>query len=222
MEYVGLARKIVWKNAGFGALRKIQEHLLEYEPRYEPTVVPLDPREASKEAALQEQPFGTPEWPDAHRYYTTADYRRMYLSGELTPTAVAKALLPLIRRDVLPPGEHSMAFFDTKVDKVLQAAEASTLRYLENRSLGPLDGVPTAVKDEYEVDGYSTCLGSVNDYSAELAGAVTTSWCVQKLDEAGALILGKLNMHEFGLGKHAHARFRSHSGVGRVASRAGC
>ena len=27
-----------------------------------------------------------------------------------------------------------------------------------------------------------------------------TSWCVQKWEEAGAVIIGKLNMHELGLG----------------------
>ena len=36
-------------------------------------------------------------------------------------------------------------------------------RYKEGKYLGPLDGVPFAVKDEYEVDGYLTCLGSRND-----------------------------------------------------------
>lgn len=83
------------------------------------------------------------------KYYSAADYRELYISGELTPTAVAKAILPMIRRDTKPPGEHSIAWFDSKVDLILLAAEASTLRYKEKRSLGPLDGVPTAVKGEH-------------------------------------------------------------------------
>ena len=124
----------------------------------------------------------------------------MYLSGELTPTAVAHAILPLIRRDLSPPGIHSIAWFDSRVDLILAAAEASTLRYKEKRPLGPLDGVPTAVKDEYDLDGYTTCLGSVNDYTAPvIPGESITSWCAKKLEESGALNLGKLSMHEFGL-----------------------
>jgi len=137
----------------------------------------------------------------SRKYYTVADYHRLYLSGELTPTAVAKAILPLIRKDTSPPGEHSIAFFDSKVDLVLAAAEASTLRYKEKKSLGPLDGVPTAIKDEYDIEGYITCLGSKNDYTGKPKdGSSITSWCVKKLEEAGAVNVGKLHMHEFGLG----------------------
>jgi Asp-tRNA(Asn)/Glu-tRNA(Gln) amidotransferase A subunit family amidase len=137
----------------------------------------------------------------SRKYYTVADYHRLYVSGELTPTAVAKAILPLIRKDTSPPGEHSIAFFDSKVDLVLAAAEASTLRYKEKRPLGPLDGVPTAIKDEYDIEGYITCLGSKNDYTGKSKdGAPITSWCVKKLEEAGAVNVGKLHMHEFGLG----------------------
>ncbi|OIW22209.1 hypothetical protein CONLIGDRAFT_701305 [Coniochaeta ligniaria NRRL 30616] len=33
---------------------------------------------------------------------------------------------------------------------------------------GLLDGVPTAVKDEDDIDGYETCLGSVNDYTGKI------------------------------------------------------
>lgn len=115
--------------------------------------------------------------------------------------AVAKAILPLIRRDTSPPGEHSVAWFDSRVDLVLAAAAASTLRWKEKRPLGPLDGVPTAIKDECDVEGYKTTLGSVNDYTTKTApGQSISNWCVQKLEEAGVINLGKLSMHEFGLG----------------------
>lgn len=52
--------------------------------------------------------------------------------------------------------------------------------------------------DEVDLQGYSKCLGSCKDFTAS-KGAVT-SWSVQKWEEAGAVILGKLNMHELGLG----------------------
>jgi Asp-tRNA(Asn)/Glu-tRNA(Gln) amidotransferase A subunit family amidase len=180
-------RRQVWLNSGFGGLRKIQLGIEDYEPQFEPLVVPLP-----------EEPKPT-KFPKS-RYYSVADYRALYLSGELTPTDVARALIPLIRRDTTPPGQHSIAFFDTKVELVLKAAAESTQRYKEKRSLGLLDGVPTAVKDEYDVHGYKTCLGSVNDYAAGLVDQPNYStWLVQKLQGAGAILLGKLSMHEFGL-----------------------
>ena len=137
------------------------------------------------------------------KYYSVADYHALYLSGELTPTAVAKAILPLIRRDVSLPVEYSVAWWDSRVDLILAAAKASTLRYKNNRPIGILDGIPTGIKDEYDVDGYRTCLGSKNDYTPEVAhGQSVTSWCVRKLQEAGIINLGKLSMNEFGLGKY--------------------
>ncbi|KXH40876.1 amidase [Colletotrichum simmondsii] len=199
MECLWFIRSFIWSNAGFGSLRKIRKHIEDAEPRYDPTVLPL-PTDEAKDPAVLHRESAVKAKPHPLKYYSVNDYHEMYLSGVVTPLAVARAILPLIRRDTNPPGEHSIAWFDTKVSQVLAAAEASTKRYKEGRSLGPLDGVPTAVKDEYEIDGYRTCLGSRNDYTTPAApGQSITSWCVKKLEDAGAVVLGKLSMHEFGL-----------------------
>ena len=52
--------------------------------------------------------------------------------------------------------------------------------------------------DEVDLQGYSKCLGSRKDFTST-NGAVT-SWCVQNWEQAGVVIVGKLNMHELGLG----------------------
>ena len=44
-------------------------------------------------------------------------------------------------------------------------------------------------------------MGSPRDYTNPHD---VTSWCVRKWEEAGAVIVGKLNMHELGLGKSAN------------------
>lgn len=210
MEWVGFIRRGAWANAGFGCLRAIWEHLLLTEPRYDPTVFPL--QDASNDAGVDEQhdhPSETPPSPHASHPDSAARYRYLYLSGELTPLDIVRAILPLIRRDTSPPGEHATAWVEVHADSVLRAAEASTLRYKEKRSLGPLDGIPAGVKDDYDMDGYKTTLGSPIDYAdpRSLGLGLTdedgtgdkTSWCVRKLEEAGAIILGKLSMHEFGM-----------------------
>ena len=207
MEWLGFVRRHSWEKAGFGSLRGIRDYIAETEPRFDPTVFPLEDTgsEASTEQGgeIENEVLNEPpSFPLARRNYSVADYRALYLSGQLTPLDVVRAILPLVRRDTSPPGEHSMAWFDVKVDLVLKAAEASTLRYKENRPLGPLDGIPTAVKDEYDMEGYITSLGSVNDYTGQgQPNDKLDSWCVRKLEEAGAIIVGKLSMHEFGLGK---------------------
>ena len=197
---------MIWHNSGFGNLRRIRKHLDDYEPRYDPTVI----SRADFPARVKTGDVASPnsgtlplDKIPKQKYYSVADYHALYLSGELTPTAVAKAILPLIRRDTSPPGEHSIAWWDSRVDLVLAAAKVSTLRYRNKRPIGILDGIPTGIKDEYDVDGYRTCLGSKNDYTPVVArGQSMTSWCVEKLQEAGAINLGKLSMNEFGLGKH--------------------
>lgn len=59
----------------------------------------------------------------------------MYLSGELTPLAVVESLLPLIRRDIDRPSNHSVAFIDCHFEAVIEAAKASTLRYKQGKPL---------------------------------------------------------------------------------------
>lgn len=81
---------------------------------------------------------------------------------------------------------------------MLDRAAAATSRYAQRKPLGLLDGVPIAVKDEVDLAGYGMSLGSSQDFSHPDRG---TSWCVKKWEEAGAVIVGKLNMHELGLGK---------------------
>lgn len=188
-------------------MRPIRREIEDTEPRFDPTVFPLEGTgeqfPGSLKSGAQDDATQVPPAPSGSKRYSVADYRALYLSGELTPLAVVQSILPLIRRDTQPPGEHSVAWFDVKVNAVIKAAEASTLRYKENRSLGPLDGVPTAVKDEYDIEGYGTSLGSVNDYTGKVVnedGTIDT-WCVKMLADAGAVILGKLSMHEFGMGK---------------------
>jgi hypothetical protein len=207
MEWVRFIREMAWSNAGFASLRKIRTYLEDYQPRYDPTVVPLALSEAeAKErgervqiSALQQE--NTAQRLNASKFYSAADYRDLYLSGELTPVDVVRAILPLVQLDGPQRGKHANAWRELKIDQIMRAAEASTERYKNKQPLGPLDGVPSAIKDDYDLDGYSTSLGSCREYAKEPAkGESSTSWIVRKLEEAGVIIIGKLAMHEYGLG----------------------
>lgn len=188
-----LLQGILWKNAGFGIIHSVKE-LDDYEPRYDPTVFPVT--NYATQVVPSKRVSGTAKRQAG--YYTAADYRALYLSGELTPSMVVDTLLPLIRRDTSPPGEHSIAFLECNVERIRAAAEASTARYKNGTSLGPLDGVPVAVKDEVDMEGYKRTLGSKLDFTCKSGG---TSWCVKKWQEAGAIVIGKTTMHELGLGE---------------------
>ncbi|KAI9817144.1 MAG: hypothetical protein M1827_001256 [Pycnora praestabilis] len=193
---LNLVSNYLWSNAGFDSLRTLSE-LDNYEPRYAPIVIPISDEQNPPVYSYTSPEVSRPLPQDVTgRYYSVSDFHAAYTSGKLTPTAVAESLLPLVRRDTTPPGIHSVAFLQSRSDLVIKAAEASTLRYKEGKPLGLLDGVPVAVKDEVDLDGYKKTLGSARNFTRKEGG---TSWCVKKWEEAGAVVLGKLNMHELGL-----------------------
>ncbi|EXJ61843.1 amidase [Cladophialophora yegresii CBS 114405] len=186
-------QRIFWTLNRFDKL-KDTPYLDEYEIRLDPTVWPRH-EPAGPLGALTELPAVQPR-ASSTNYYTCADYHELYKSGKLTPSDVVEQLLLLIRRDVQPAGRYSVAFIDSKVDLVRAAAKASTERYQAGKPLSELDGVPLAVKDEVDLAGYRTTKGSRLDFTDKTDG---TAWCVQKWQDAGAVIIGKTNMHEVGL-----------------------
>jgi hypothetical protein len=192
---------ILYHNAGFASLRQCKE-IDGVEPRFDPAVIPTP-------LSGQELPPGYPASVDAVKsllsremkggFYSILDFYNAYRSGRLTPTDVVEALLPLIRRDVASRSEHSTAFIDSKVEVVRKAAEESSRRWREGKPLSMLDGVPFAVKDEMDVKGYKRFVGTTKDHTN--GGAAESSWCVRMLEETGAVMIGKTNMHEIGMGE---------------------
>lgn len=168
---LGFIQQTLWNNAGFACLRDRPE-LEAFEPRYEPLVIKTGgattttttsssssssasasasaPNEGDYLLSLQREDWESRR-PVAKTHWSVLDYHHAYVAGELTPTAVAKALLPLINRDVQKPHQHSTAYLQVREDLVLKAAGESTKRYAEGRFLSVLDGVPVAVKDEMDL-----------------------------------------------------------------------
>ncbi|GME36503.1 ubiquitin-protein ligase sel1 ubx2 [Neofusicoccum parvum] len=198
---VGFVQNHLWNNTGFNRLRGRPE-LDDVAPRYDPTVIPiaststnLSSEDASATAADQ-----TPRLPPATangRFHSIHDYHDAYKTGRTTPTAVVEALLPLIRRDVPKPTPHATAWVELREDLILSAAAASTARYAAGKPLGVLDGVPVSVKDEVDLAGYHKRIGTLRDFSH--GGRAETSFCVAQWEAAGAVVVGKLTMHELGL-----------------------
>lgn len=150
-------QQLLWNNAGFAALRDRSE-LEGFEPRYEPLVIKSSAAGAAANLADQGEylkALSQEDWaarqPAVKTHWSALDYHEAYVSGKLTPTAVAKALLPLIRRDVKTPHKHATAYIQVREDLVLKAAEESTKRYAEGTFLSVLDGVPVAIKDEMDL-----------------------------------------------------------------------
>ena len=188
----------LWNNAGFTVLRSIKA-LDEYDARYDPTVIPLS-NGSKVELNIEDLSSLLPKSREraVSQYRSVVDYHEKYKAGRLTPFSVAEALLKLISESP----EHRLAFLVLRKKEVLAEAEASTRRYQAGKPISVLDGIPVAVKDEVDLDGCEKSLGTSHDHTRAQGG---TSWCVEKWQEAGALVVGKLNMHELGLGKRFYA-----------------
>lgn len=183
----------LWSNAGFALLRDYKE-LDEFAPRYDPTVIPIETVEDDATSEFSLDRLNKLVDRSGQGRCSVADFHSAYKSGKVTPLNVAKALLKLASK----PSEHNVAFLDIQESLVLDAAAASTQRYQDRKPLSVLDGVPVAVKDEVDLAGHQKSLGSNQDFTNP---DDATSWCVHKWKEAGAIIIGKLNMHELGLGE---------------------
>jgi len=88
-------------------------------------------------------------------------------------------------------------FISVLADRARADAKDADRRRAQGRSLGPLDGVPIAVKDNIDVAGSPATAGM-----ATRRGRVPPqdAFCVAKLRAQGAIIIGKTNLHEAALG----------------------
>ncbi len=169
----------------------------------EPTErAPLCERHASPApvGAADAAPVATP-------FESVADFARAYREGSSTPARVVeRALAAIESSDARAPALRAVVACRPR--EVREDAQASTRRYATGHALGPLDGVPVVVKEEFDVRGYATTGGT----RFLTTPATTDAAVVQKFREAGAIVLGKANMHEIGIDATG---FNAHHGTPR-------
>ncbi len=132
------------------------------------------------------------------------------MSDDLTLLTIAEASARIARRE-LSPSELTGAYLDrierlnpainayvtVTAERARDEAARATAEIAAGRYLGPLHGIPLGLKDLYDTAGIETVGGS-----KILAGRVPDRDCTvaRKLSEAGAILLGKTNTHEFAWG----------------------
>ncbi|MCF3932549.1 amidase [Acuticoccus sp. M5D2P5] len=126
---------------------------------------------------------------------------RRLAAGETTARALAEAALAAIaeKADLGAFISHGAApgAFIVHGEGVLDAADASDRRRAEGQTLGPLDGIPVAIKDNLAMAGTLTTGGH---RAAGLTPDTEDAHVVARLKAAGAVIVGKTNLHEGALG----------------------
>ena len=130
---------------------------------------------------------------------SAASLARGIREGTLSPVAVVDALLDRIDAR----NDRTNAFVTVTADRARTAAREAEQAVERGDPLGPLHGVPVAVKDLDDVAGVTTTNGSL---LFENHVASRTEPFVQRLVNAGAIVVGKTNTPEFGLGCTTHNR----------------
>jgi aspartyl-tRNA(Asn)/glutamyl-tRNA(Gln) amidotransferase subunit A len=119
----------------------------------------------------------------------------------VTALAMCEAALDAMRRE----NPRVNAFTDVTAERGIAAAVAVDQRLDAGEAAGPLAGVPYAVKNLFDIAGVTTRAGS--KINRDNAKAATDAVLVQRLDQAGATLLGALNMGEYAYdftGENAH------------------
>ncbi len=114
-------------------------------------------------------------------------------AGRVTSEGLTGRALDRIAR--LDGQIHAMVHVDAQ--GAMQAARAADAAFAEGRDAGPLQGIPYAIKDIYDVEGQPT---SCQSHLMEGHVAAKDSAVVERLRAAGAVLLGKLDTFEFALG----------------------
>ena len=124
---------------------------------------------------------------------TGADLRAAYGRGDTDPVAVLESIFQRVDTGDFGLATWSpFAVLDREVAR--EAAQASAARWRAGAPLGPLDGLPIPVKDEHDMVGLPTAMGTA--YRDQIMGS--DSFMVRRLRQAGALVYGKTNLTEIG------------------------
>lgn len=111
----------------------------------------------------------------------------------ISPVELARAYLDRIQRQ----DGDLLAYITVLQAEALAAAAAAEEEIAQGRYRGPLHGIPVALKDLVMTRGIRTTCGSriLREWVPDADATVVT-----RLGQAGAVLLGKLNMHEFAYG----------------------
>jgi AtzE family amidohydrolase len=115
-------------------------------------------------------------------------------SGKISAkVAVTAALERIADRD-----RNLNCFTATFANSALAEAEKIDAAIANNENPGPLAGVPFAVKNLFDIEGITTLAGS--KINAENPAATRDATSITRLKQAGAILVGTLNMDEYAYG----------------------
>ena len=126
-------------------------------------------------------------------FLSVAEQAKLLRDGELSPVELTEAYLERVER----LNSRLFAYITVTADEALEQARRAEGEIGRGEYRGPLHGIPIAVKDQMWTEGIRTTNASflLRDFVPEEDATV-----IARIKEAGAVLLGKLNMSEFASG----------------------
>ena len=132
---------------------------------------------------------------DELHYLNAHEQAALIARKEISPVDLVQSSLSRIEAS----DEVLRAWISVEPERALDAARKAEAEIMGGNYRGPLHGLPYGVKDQLHAVGFLTTLGTrVLDEDEMVAPENAT--IIDKLDAAGAILLGKQNLHEFGKG----------------------
>ena len=191
-----LLKPMLFKEMGFTLFRSI---ISDETPTMRPFIVPDTGRMSKspvKQSELESLMKSTPDNTSGFSFYSINDFARAYREGKADPEAVCDRIIKAIKdsNDRNPP---LRAIIKSDEQDIKKQAKLSAERFKNGKPKSIFDGVPVAIKDELDQFPYTTSVGTSFLGDTPVTEDATP---VSKLRAAGAILIGKANMHEIGIG----------------------
>jgi aspartyl-tRNA(Asn)/glutamyl-tRNA(Gln) amidotransferase subunit A len=153
---------------------------------------------ASGALAFSKHPFAPPD--TAYTYMSILELSGLIRNRKVSPVTITRACLKRIEQI----DSKLNSFITVTGQQALKDARIAETEIRNGKWKGPLHGIPIALKDNIDTAGILTTAASglyknrIPTEDAEL---------VIRLKKAGAIIIGKNNLHEFALGTTSHISF---------------
>ncbi len=126
-------------------------------------------------------------------YSSVTELTKRLRQRRVSPVELVETCLRRIEK--LDP--HLRAFITVAAESAAEAAKAAETEIEQGKWRGSLHGIPLAVKDFYDTAGMRTTAGA-EQFKHRVPTADAEA--VRRLKDAGAIVVGKTNMHSLGMG----------------------
>ncbi len=160
---------------------------------FSPLVSPDEPLEKDYPNPVPVTEVSRPENNAELAFMPVTELSQLIRNGDITSVELTKVYIDRLKKY----GDSLYCVVTITENLALEQAERADREIAEGNYKGPLHGIPYGVKDLLAVEGYRTTWGA-RPYENQVIGE--TSTVVQKLEDAGAVLIAKLSMGALAMG----------------------